>query len=59
MNITFAPDWLVEVIDESSINLNINQTPGSGSDQLSFNQEGIVSTYIFTGGNEYHNKNDI
>jgi len=59
MSITNTPNWLVDVINESSINLNINQTTGSGSDQLVFTQAGIVSTCIFTSGNEYHNKNDI
>lgn len=59
MAISNTPNWLVKVIEESSVGINANQTTGSGSDQMVFTQAGIVSTCIFTGGNEYHSKKDI
>ena len=59
MAIANTPNWLIDVINESSIDYNINQTASSGSDEFVFTQAGIVSTCIFTGGNEYHSEKDI
>jgi len=59
MSISNTPNWLVEVINESSIGINTKQTTNPGSDQFVFTQAGIVSTCIYTGGNEYHSNKDI
>ncbi|MCX6234516.1 MAG: M28 family metallopeptidase [Bacteroidetes bacterium] len=59
MQISNTPDWLVEVIKKSSTGMTVNQVSGSGSDEMVFTQAGIVSTCIFTGGNQTHSSKDV